>query len=173
MLGLKHPEGSGGGPTIHESSSFSRCTGCIECFNILKNNFLIISTKQCTITHGNNQKTSPVIYSNASLARDACRSLLHGAYVERNRSSLLDVLHPQLEEELYSMVENISLTTPSKHLLHLCIEGILLALPQKVFPGKMILCVAELLEKIEEGRKITDVAREFDIAHERCFTAVE
>ncbi|GFV13194.1 hypothetical protein TNCV_4282281 [Trichonephila clavipes] len=29
----------------------------------------------------------------------------------------------------------------------------------------MILCVAELLEKIEEGRKITDVAREFDIAH--------
>ncbi|GFS85933.1 transposable element Tcb2 transposase [Trichonephila clavipes] len=29
----------------------------------------------------------------------------------------------------------------------------------------MILCVAELLGKIEEGRKITDVAREFDIAH--------
>ncbi|GFV33216.1 hypothetical protein TNCV_2897951 [Trichonephila clavipes] len=26
----------------------------------------------------------------------------------------------------------------------------------------MILCVAELLEKIEEGRKITDAAREFD-----------
>ncbi|GFV07110.1 hypothetical protein TNCV_4730691 [Trichonephila clavipes] len=33
----------------------------------------------------------------------------------------------------------------------------------------MILCVAELLEKIKEGRKITDVAREFDIAHRRCF----
>ncbi|GFU87685.1 transposable element Tcb2 transposase [Trichonephila clavipes] len=29
----------------------------------------------------------------------------------------------------------------------------------------MILCVAELLERSEEGRKITDVAREFDIAH--------
>ncbi|GFW54279.1 hypothetical protein TNCV_1560571 [Trichonephila clavipes] len=29
----------------------------------------------------------------------------------------------------------------------------------------MILCVAGLLEKIEEGRKITDVSREFDIAH--------
>ncbi|GFV08605.1 hypothetical protein TNCV_1584181 [Trichonephila clavipes] len=29
----------------------------------------------------------------------------------------------------------------------------------------MILCVAEIIGKIEEGRKITDVAREFDIAH--------
>ncbi|GFW75181.1 hypothetical protein TNCV_448861 [Trichonephila clavipes] len=29
----------------------------------------------------------------------------------------------------------------------------------------MILCVAELLERSKEGRKITDVAREFDIAH--------
>ncbi|GFV02101.1 transposable element Tc3 transposase [Trichonephila clavipes] len=29
----------------------------------------------------------------------------------------------------------------------------------------MILCVAELLERSKKGRKITDVAREFDIAH--------
>ncbi|GFU44808.1 hypothetical protein TNCV_3633241 [Trichonephila clavipes] len=29
----------------------------------------------------------------------------------------------------------------------------------------MILCVAGIIGKIEEGRKITDVAREFDIAH--------
>ncbi|GFX16866.1 hypothetical protein TNCV_2518441 [Trichonephila clavipes] len=34
----------------------------------------------------------------------------------------------------------------------------------------MILCVAEF-GKIEEGRKITDVAREF--RSQRCFTAVE
>ncbi|GFV71459.1 transposable element Tcb2 transposase [Trichonephila clavipes] len=30
-----------------------------------------------------------------------------------------------------------------------------------------------IIGKIKEGRKITDVAREFDIAHRRCFTAVE
>ncbi|GFU78193.1 uncharacterized protein TNCV_4460121 [Trichonephila clavipes] len=29
----------------------------------------------------------------------------------------------------------------------------------------MILCVAEVLERAKKGEKITDVAREFDIAH--------
>ncbi|GFU91280.1 hypothetical protein TNCV_4717941 [Trichonephila clavipes] len=34
----------------------------------------------------------------------------------------------------------------------------------------MILCVAELLEKIEEGRKITDVARGVRHRSQRCFS---